>query len=99
MNHVTVERRDIEAPVTQNLRHGIDFVTHHHKVAGRSYLSWRGRLEVQRRRHAHTRHHLDTHHADLFWPRDADAEHPTVHRAFSPEDLLDRVGVQAAVIA
>ena len=63
VEHVAVDRRDIDAIGAQRPDHRIDFVARQYEVAGDRRLAAAGRLEVDGLRHPHRADRSDLHSA------------------------------------
>src|SRR5258708_39374214 len=96
IQHVAVDRRDIDAIRPQRLDHGIYFVASQNKITGDSGLAATGRLEVDGNSHAHRSHRSNLHSVfrNRIAPRHIELIDPAVGLSFDADKLVELRGIK-----
>src|SRR5258708_20284841 len=96
VQHVAMDRSDIDAVRPQGLDHGIYFVACQNKITGDSGLAATGRLEVDGDSHAHRSHRSNLHSAFHHWAASRHIEliDAAVAFSFDADKLVEFSGIE-----
>src|SRR5882757_7594903 len=96
VQHVAMDRRDIDAVRPQGLDHGIYFVACQNKITGDSSFAATGRLEVDGDSHAHRSNRSNLHSAFHHWvaSRHIELIDAAVGLSFDADKLVELRGIE-----
>src|SRR3954464_2631566 len=94
IEHVAVQRRNLNSVLTQGFDYGIDFAAKQHEIASDRGLSSSCRLEVERRSHPHRSGYFHSVFVNAFSSRNTELVNAAVIFALPPQSSVDLVGVQ-----